>query len=54
MIKFKQIRLCYKCRKPVIDVEFGDEEFAICTNEECERFGLMSLVAYESKKKDEK
>lgn len=42
------MRLCFKCKKPVIDVDFGEEKFAVCTNKDCPRFGLMSLVAYEN------
>lgn len=44
-------RLCYGCKKRLIDVEFGGEKFGVCTNKECPRFGMLSLVAYEDSKK---
>lgn len=51
-------RFCLSCKSKVVPVNLGSQddpiEMAMCPNEECDRFGLISAVSMKVRKEEKK
>lgn len=48
------LNYCFGCKKPLARVMLTSDlrtETLVCTNKECSRFGLLSVVGYKQNKK---
>jgi len=42
-----QYDYCFECRKTLNPIKVHDDLFyLVCTNQECKRFGLLTVVSY--------
>lgn len=48
----KPLRVCIACRMPVSEVKYG-KKVIVCANKACPRFGLLTVVFAQLKKKHE-
>lgn len=52
VIKGKPVKVCIACRTKVEEINYG-KDFITCVNKQCPRFGLLTVVFAQLKKKHE-